>query len=122
DSVDFVFDVGDCLALFKPNNTDKTTLLQIIAELLKPTTDTIRVGSRKLRSDAKARGQVGLISHQSILYRTLTTRENVKFATQLYDVPSPGDAAMQALERMHITDHADTPVRALSRNLQQHVS
>jgi heme exporter protein A len=120
--VDLFLDAGDCLALFGPNGAGKTTLLRIIAGLLRPTTGSVRVGGRGLRSDAAARGQVGLISHQSMLYRALTARENVEFAARLYGMPSPRDAALRALQRMRIADRADTPVRALSRGLQQRVS
>jgi heme exporter protein A len=122
DSVDLSLSAGDCLALFGPNGAGKTTLLRVIAGLLKPTRGTVRVGGRSLRDDAAARGQLGLISHQSMLYRALTSRENVEFAARLYGVPDPRSAALRALERMRITDRADTPVRALSRGLQQRVS
>src|SRR4051812_25136815 len=122
DSVDLSLGAGDCLALFGPNGAGKTTLLRVIAGLLKPTSGTVNVGGRSLREDAAARGQLGLISHQSMLYRALTSRENVEFAAQLYGVPDPRRAAMRALERMRIADRADAPVRSLSRGLQQRVS
>jgi heme exporter protein A len=57
-----------------------------------------------------------------MLYRALTSRENVEFAARLYGVPDPRAAAMRALERMRIVDRADTHVRSLSRGLQQRVS
>jgi heme exporter protein A len=122
DGVDLSLGSGDCLALFGPNGAGKTTLLRVIAGLLKPTTGTVRVGGRSLRDDPSARGQLGLISHQSMLYRALTACENVEFAARLYGVPDPRAAAMSALERMRIADRADTPVRSLSRGLQQRVS
>jgi heme exporter protein A len=75
-----------------------------------------------LRDDAAARAHVGLISHQSMLYRALTARENVEFAARLYGVSDPPAAAVSALERLRILDRADAPVRALSRGLQQRVS
>jgi heme exporter protein A len=57
-----------------------------------------------------------------MLYRALTSRENVEFAAKLYGLPDPAGAATRALERMQILDRADSPVRALSRGLQQRIS
>ncbi|MDB4875098.1 MAG: hypothetical protein JWM41_1544 [Gemmatimonadetes bacterium] len=122
DGVDLTLHAGDCLALFGPNGAGKTTLMRVVAGLLTPTTGSVHVGGRSLRGDAAARAQVGLISHQSMLYRALTARENVEFAAKLYGVPDPRAAAMRALERIRIADRADSPVRALSRGLQQRVS
>lgn len=122
DGVDLSLRSGDCLALFGPNGAGKTTLLRVIAGLLKPTRGTVHVGGRSLRDDAHARAQVGLISHQSMLYRALTARENVEFAARLYGLADPRHASTRALERMRILDRADAPVRALSRGLQQRVS
>ncbi|HEY4217067.1 MAG TPA: heme ABC exporter ATP-binding protein CcmA [Gemmatimonadaceae bacterium] len=122
DGVDVTLFPGECLALFGPNGAGKTTLMRVVAGLLRPTAGTVHVGGRSLRDDAAARSQVGLISHQSMLYRALTARENVEFAAKLYGVPDPQDAATRALEQMKILDRRETPVRALSRGLQQRVS
>ncbi len=122
DGVDLALHAGDCLALFGPNGAGKTTLLRIIAGLLRPTAGTVRVGDKSLRDDSAARGHVGLISHQSMLYRALTARENVEFAAKLYGVRDPHAAATHALERMRVLDRANAPVRSLSRGLQQRVS
>jgi heme exporter protein A len=122
DGVDLAIAPGDCLALFGPNGAGKTTLLRLISGLLKPTKGTITIGGRSLRDDSAARGQLGLISHQSMLYAALTSRENVEFAARLYGVVDARSAAMRALERMRIADRANAPVRSLSRGLQQRVS
>lgn len=122
DGVTLSVAAGDCLALFGPNGAGKTTLLRLVAGLLKPSVGSVRVGGRALRDDADARAQVGLISHQSMLYRALTARENVEFAARLYGVADPRAAAKRALELMRVGDRAETPVRALSRGLQQRVS
>jgi heme exporter protein A len=65
---------------------------------------------------------VGLISHHAMLYAALTAQENVAFAARLYGVPDPEGAARAALERLRVLERADTPVRRLSRGLQQRVS
>jgi heme exporter protein A len=65
---------------------------------------------------------VGLISHQSMLYPALTAHENVVFSARLHGVPQASEAAMRALDQLRVADRATTPVRALSRGLQQRVS
>jgi heme exporter protein A len=68
------------------------------------------------------RSQVGLISHHTLLYDALTPRENVSFAAGLYRVRNAGRAVETALGRMSLLERADTPVRSLSRGMQQRVS
>ena len=124
DSVSLALRGGECLALFGPNGAGKTTLLRLLAGLLAPSAGTCLVGGVSLRADGgrSARSRVGLISHASMLYAPLTARENVEFAARMYGLRRPADAALRALETMRVADRADSPVRALSRGLQQRVS
>jgi heme exporter protein A len=57
-----------------------------------------------------------------MLYAALSARENVEFTARLYGVDDPREAAEDVLRRMRIAERADSPVRALSRGLQQRVS
>lgn len=122
DGVDLMLGAGECVALFGPNGAGKTTLLKLLAGLLAPTDGSVRVLGRVPRGDSAARGNVGLISHQSMLYRALTALENVEFAARLYGLPKPRSAAVEALERLRVADRANVPVRVLSRGLQQRVA
>jgi heme exporter protein A len=121
-SIQFSLDHGSCLALFGPNGAGKTTLLRLIAGLLRPNTGDVRVEGIDIRGNTAARGRVGLISHQSMLYAPLTARENVEFFARLYGLSDASAAAMRALETMGVLDRADVAVRTLSRGLQQRVS
>jgi heme exporter protein A len=120
--VTFALQPGECLALFGPNGAGKTTLLRMLAGLLRPTKGVAHVGGAALHDAPAVRVQVGLISHHSLLYAPLTARENVEFAARLYGVPDAPAAALASLARMRVADRAETPVRRLSRGLQQRVS
>jgi len=122
DDVSFTLQARDCLALFGPNGAGKTTLLRLLAGLLAPGEGTVLINGVELKSGAAARTQVGLVSHASMLYGSLTARENVEFSARLHGVPEPAAAALRALTLMRVADRADTPVRTLSRGLQQRVS
>ena len=122
DGVSLALGAGECLALFGPNGAGKTTLLRILAGLLRPTRGTARILGEPVRGDAAARAQVGLISHQSLLYAALTVRENLLFTARLYGLRDPDAAIGRALDRLRLTERAAQPVRALSRGLQQRVS
>jgi len=124
DGVSLTLRGGECLALFGPNGAGKTTLLRLLAGLLAPSAGSCLVGGVSLRADGgrAARSRVGLISHASMLYSALSARENVEFAANMYGVRRPVDAALRALQAMRVADRADSPVRALSRGLQQRVS
>ncbi len=122
DDVSFALGAGECLALFGPNGAGKSTLLRLLAGLLAPTSGRCTVGGRAMRDGSIARAQIGLVSHASMLYSALTARENVEFAARMYGLADPIAAARAALKIMRVHDRAETPVRALSRGLQQRVS
>jgi ABC-type multidrug transport system ATPase subunit len=120
--VSLALGAGECLALFGPNGAGKTTLLRMLGGLLKPSAGRATLFRLPLPGDAAVRRYIGLISHHAMLYAPLTAVENVRFAAACYGVPDPDGAARAALERMRVADRADTPVRLLSRGLQQRVS
>lgn len=113
---------GDCLALFGPNGAGKTTLLRMLAGLLRPTDGAATVAGVALPGGADLRAAIGYISHASMLYGALGARENVELAARLFGVRDARAQAARALERMELGDRAETPVRLLSRGMQQRVS
>jgi heme exporter protein A len=120
--VTFSLAAGDVLAIFGPNGAGKTTLLRMLAGLLKPSEGTGSVAGVTLPGGAELRAAIGYISHASMLYGALSARENIELAAKLFGVRDPRGRSTRALERMELHDRADTPVRLLSRGMQQRVS
>jgi len=110
DGVSFSVRPGQTLAIFGPNGAGKTTLLKVLAGLIRP-----QRGRAHVEGGRRA---IGWIGHQAQLYNQLTVNENLRFWASLYDVPPPGEL----LARLGLDEHADRPVRALSRGLVQRVA
>jgi heme ABC exporter ATP-binding subunit CcmA len=110
DGVSFSVRPGQTLAIFGPNGAGKTTLLKVLAGLIRP-----QRGRAHVEGGRRA---IGWIGHQAQLYNQLTVNENLRFWATLYDVLPPGEL----LARLGLEEHADRPVRALSRGLLQRVA
>ncbi len=122
EEVSFTLGAGECLALFGPNGAGKTTLLRLLAGLLTPTAGLAMIAGARVPGGAAARSAVGIISHQTMLYDALTARENLEFNARLHGVRNWRSACARVLDRLRLTARADTPVRSLSRGMQQRVS
>jgi heme exporter protein A len=110
DGISFSVRPGQTLAIFGPNGAGKTTLLRVLAGLIRP-----HQGRAHVEGGRRA---IGWIGHQAQLYNQLTVRENLRFWASLYDVAPPAEL----LTRLGLEEHADRPVRALSRGLVQRVA
>ena len=110
DGVSFTVRPGQSLAVFGPNGAGKTTLLKVLAGLIRP-----QRGRAQVEGGRRA---IGWIGHHAQLYNQLTVHENLRFWASLYDVLPPGEL----LARLGLEEHADRPVRALSRGLMQRVA
>jgi heme exporter protein A len=107
--------------VFGPNGAGKSTLLRILATLLRPHGGVARVLGHELPREGWAvRGRIGLLTHAPLLYRDLTSRENLRFHARLHGVgPERVD---EMLEAVGMARRADDPVATLSRGMVQRVA
>ena len=78
---------GETLAVFGANGAGKTTFLRILATLLRPHRGSVSVLGHALpREGWAARGKIGFLGHEPLLYRDLTARENLRFHARLHGV------------------------------------
>jgi heme exporter protein A len=112
---------GTTLVVFGPNGAGKSTLLRILATLLRPHAGVVRVLGRALPDDGWAvRGRIGLLTHEPLLYRDLSGRENLRFHARLHGVPFA--RVEELLERVGLRLRADDRVHTYSRGMVQRLA
>jgi heme exporter protein A len=115
--VSFALSPGETVAVFGANGAGKTTLLRILAGLLRPHAGRATVLGVK---PELARGRIGLLAHEPLLYRDLTPRENLRFHARLHGVGF--ERVEMLLEQVGLALRADDTVRTLSRGMTQRVA
>ncbi len=113
--------VGATLAVLGPNGAGKTTLLRLLATLLTPHGGEVEVLGSSLPRDAWAvRGRIGLLSHEPLLYRELSARENLSFHARLHGVAR--ERVEELLAAVGMVRRAAEPLRTLSRGMVQRIA
>ena len=121
--IDLVVEPGQSVALLGANGAGKSTLLKVLATLAPPSSGTLNLFGVPTTKDAAAlRARIGLIGHQSMLYRDLSARQNLEFFGRLYDVAEPRTRAEELLAAIGLLDRADDPVKTFSRGMAQRVA
>lgn len=123
--IDLQIPRGQFAALLGPNGSGKSTLLRLLAGLSRPDAGGIFVGGWELpREGIAVRGQIGMVSHKSLLYENLTAAENLRFFARLYNLNNDEiDARIDAmLQRVGLEKRAYDLVRTFSRGMQQRLS
>lgn len=111
---------GEVVGLLGANGAGKSTLLRVLAALTPPTEGRLELfGDAGPARRADLRARVGLIGHQSMLYRDLTVRENLEFFGRLYGLGDARDRATELLDRVELADRAGDAVASLSRGMAQ---
>jgi len=121
--VDLQVAEGEFLALFGPNGAGKTTLMRIVASLTRPTGGAVRIrGVEPGKAGPALRKQIGLISHNSLLYADLTPDENLRFFARLYDLEDPAARIDVVLDQVGLAARRRDPVRTFSRGMVQRLA
>ncbi len=111
------------MALLGANGAGKTTILRILAGLIKPSAGTISVlGLDIIHDIQQIRRCVGFVGHQSYLYEELTVLENLLFFARMYTVPHAHERVHELVQRVGLERRVHERVGALSRGQVQRVA
>jgi heme exporter protein A len=120
DGASFELGVGQTLAVLGPNGAGKTTLIRILATLLRPTAGEVGVlGCELPRQAWRARGRIGFLGHEPLLYRDLTVAENLEFHAALHGIEGATERISELLAAVRLDRRAGELVRNLSAGMAQ---
>jgi ABC-2 type transport system ATP-binding protein len=116
---------GEVIGLVGPNGCGKSTVLNIICQLLQADTGQVQLmGQPMLAQSAHARTLIGYCAQQTALYPDLFPQENMHFFARLYGVPAAQRNARvdELMERFHLLPYAATRAGQLSGGWLQRLS
>ena len=126
DDVSLTVERGSIVGLLGPNGAGKTTLIKCALGIVLPDAGSVRVfgtdvgdGRRAAYADVDA-----MLEGARNDYWRLTVRENLRYFATIAGVDPDSVRARhdRLLDRLELTEKADTPVRDLSRGMKQKVS
>jgi ABC-2 type transport system ATP-binding protein len=121
--VDLALAPGSYVALTGHNGAGKTTLLRLAAGLATPTRGRVVLAGVDLREAGPGlRRLIGFASHDTMLYRRLTGRENLMLHARLFRLPDPVAAIDEAAGLLDLEAALERPVEALSHGTRQRLS
>ncbi|WP_017587624.1 ABC transporter ATP-binding protein [Nocardiopsis ganjiahuensis] len=118
--VDFEVERGSVFALLGSNGAGKTTVVKILATLLKADAGTARVNGFDVAAQAgDVRESISLTGQFAAVDEILTGRENLVLVGRLRHLPSPGAVADDLLARFSLTGAAGRRVATYSGGMRR---
>jgi ABC-2 type transport system ATP-binding protein len=116
---------GEFFAVLGPNAAGKTTLIRVLAGLLKPTRGTARVAGFDIQTAAlEARRRLAYVPDFPFLYDKLTPLEFLRFTGQIFQMSESRmqEASRELIPRFHLDEFVNKPIEGLSHGTRQRVA
>ncbi|HKU30627.1 MAG TPA: ATP-binding cassette domain-containing protein [Arthrobacter sp.] len=118
--VDFDVAAGSIFALLGSNGAGKTTVVKILATLLKADTGTAKVNGFDVATQpAEVRESISLTGQFAAVDEILSGRENLVLLARLRHLKDPGSVANGLLERFSLADAAARKVSTYSGGMRR---
>ncbi|MDP6494963.1 MAG: ABC transporter ATP-binding protein [Dehalococcoidia bacterium] len=122
-SLDLELSWGNFLVVFGPNGSGKTTLIKVLATIARPTKGEVSVAGFDLKRNPSAiRRNIGVVTHQPLLYGDLTGWENLMFYGRMFALPNLEERIEKAVDLMGASSFLGRKVGILSHGMQKRLS
>ena len=125
DNLSLSISEAEVFGLLGPNGSGKTTTINCLTGILKPTSGTARVEGFDVQTQGlEARRIMGVSPQETAVYQYLTGRENVELFGKLYSVPGSalGPKVDYVLEKVGLIEDAGRRVGKYSGGMKRRVS
>jgi ABC-2 type transport system ATP-binding protein len=102
-----------------PNGAGKTSLMRIVIGLMRESGGEIRVLGERPWNNPRLAARIGYCPEHDGFYEWMTGREFVTALARLRGVAHGPSAALEALERVRLTEVCDRKIRTYSRGMRQ---
>jgi ABC-2 type transport system ATP-binding protein len=125
DHVSLTIPRGEFFAVLGPNAAGKTTMIKLLAGLIKPTSGYARICGYDIQTQPlEARKRLAYVPDYPFLYDKLTPWEFFRFIGQLFHLEASRieKNAQELVARFHLTEFADRALEGLSHGTRQRVA
>jgi daunorubicin resistance ABC transporter ATP-binding subunit len=116
---------GEIFGLLGPNGSGKTTIINILSGLSRPTDGHAFVFGHDISHDTRAvRSLLGTVPQETALYEELTAAANMAFHADLYNVPARqrSQRIAQLLDLVQLSDRRDSRVSTFSGGMKRRLA
>jgi ABC-2 type transport system ATP-binding protein len=120
--IDFSVEQGTIVGLLGPNGSGKTTIVRILATLLKADNGSAVVGGFDVvKQETQVRSIIGLTGQYAAVDEYLTGRENLQLFGQLFHLSKKqaAERAEELLNRFQLSDAADRGIKGYSGGMRR---
>ena len=120
--VDFEVEQGGIFALLGSNGAGKTTMIRIMATLLKADAGSVVINGFDIeKNPGEIRGSISLTGQFAAIDEILTGRENIQMIAKLRHLKNPNEVADELINRFGMSEAADRRVGTYSGGMKRRI-